>query len=278
VRAIFDVIDTEGPVATPADYVFLKDPDGGVALTSNIGGPHRGQVWSPWVVPSAGRIQVPFISNATGNTYTGVVMAGYEYQRHQTGAQPFWTPLGFPGQYHDAETDLFQNWNRFYDAAIGRYLESEPYSATPDYPVSEARSGTTYSAFTYAGANPLSNTDPTGNEFDTASETCKHHPAQCVKVPGEEPILPPTRPNPIPPILPPTTPEPSPPPACKDDDNVELCAKYYSKCIQSGGGSIPGRHRGESSCETCRGLCQRDGFWPAAFYRYNGERVPCLGN
>ena len=113
VRAIFDVIDTEGPSGSPADYVYLKDADGGVALTSHIGGPHRGQVWTPWVQPSAGRVQVPLVSNATGNTYTGVVMAGCEYQRFQTGAQPFWTPLGFPGQYHDAETNFFQNWNRF---------------------------------------------------------------------------------------------------------------------------------------------------------------------
>jgi hypothetical protein len=71
VRAIFDLVDTEGPVATPGDYVFLKDADGGVSLTGRIGGAHRGQVWTPWVAPSAGRIQVPFTSNGTGNTYTG---------------------------------------------------------------------------------------------------------------------------------------------------------------------------------------------------------------
>jgi hypothetical protein len=41
--------------------------------------------------------------------YTGVAMSGYEYQRFQTGTQPFWAPLGLPGQYHDAETDSFQN-------------------------------------------------------------------------------------------------------------------------------------------------------------------------
>ena len=29
--------------------------------------------------------------------------------RSQSGAQPFWTSLRFPGQYYDAETDLFQN-------------------------------------------------------------------------------------------------------------------------------------------------------------------------
>ena len=34
--------------------------------------------------------------------------------------------MSFQGQYHDAETDLFQNWNRFCDPAIGWYLEPEP--------------------------------------------------------------------------------------------------------------------------------------------------------
>lgn len=152
VRVLFDVVDTEGPSGSPADYVFLADPDGGVALTSNIGRPHRGQVWSPWVQPSAGRVQTRFVSNATGNTYTGVVMAGYEYQRFQTGAQPFWTPLRFPGQYYDSETDLVQNWNRFYDPASGRYLESEPLLMLP-------RRATVYS---YAGSNPITRYDPTG--------------------------------------------------------------------------------------------------------------------
>jgi RHS repeat-associated protein len=170
VRAIFDLVDTEGPVASPADYIFLKDPDGGVALTSNIGGPHRGQVWSPWVVPSAGRIQVPFISNATGNTYTGVVMAGYEYQRFQTGAQSFWMPLGFPGQYHDAETDLFQNWNRFYDAAIGRYLESEPRHRTAEYTSLLLRDARVAPTYAYGLNNPLDEIDPTG--LETTRHSC----------------------------------------------------------------------------------------------------------
>ncbi|WP_338270642.1 hypothetical protein, partial [Corallococcus caeni] len=33
----------------------------------------------------------------------GAVISAYEYRRFQTGASPFWTPLRFPGQYHDAE-------------------------------------------------------------------------------------------------------------------------------------------------------------------------------
>jgi RHS repeat-associated protein len=172
VRVVFDLIDTEGPSATPADYVFLKDPDGGSALTPNIGGPHRGQVWSPWVVPSAGRVQVPFISNATGNTYTGVVMAGYEYQRFQTGAQPFWTPLGFPGQYYDAETDLFQNWNRFYDSGLGRYLEPEPMLYKPNAPQLAALEGYSTPVYAYAGNSPIASYDSDGLYKREGKNTC----------------------------------------------------------------------------------------------------------
>ena len=35
-------------------------------------------------------------------------------------------PLRFPGQYHDQESDLFYNYYRTYDPALGRYTQSDP--------------------------------------------------------------------------------------------------------------------------------------------------------
>jgi RHS repeat-associated protein len=34
--------------------------------------------------------------------------------------------LRFPGQHHDVETGLHQNWHRDYDPRVGRYIESDP--------------------------------------------------------------------------------------------------------------------------------------------------------
>lgn len=65
----------------------------------------------------------------------GVDVEAYDFKFKQQGVWWFWTPLRFPGQYYDEETELHENWNRAYDPQVGRYLQPEPVLA-PLVPVS----------------------------------------------------------------------------------------------------------------------------------------------
>jgi RHS repeat-associated protein len=172
-RALLGLIDTEMNGSQGKDYVQLVDAKTKLA---RMYGREQRMVWSPWVTPVNGEAWVMFVSdsqnccpNADGTLsctadtcaqypnypYVGATVLGYEYKRYQVGATPFWTPVRFPGQYFDAETDLFENWNRYYDPSIGRYLQPDPLITSE--PLS-AR----HPAYGYVENNPIAFTDPTG--------------------------------------------------------------------------------------------------------------------
>ncbi|MCQ4168162.1 RHS repeat-associated core domain-containing protein [Hafnia paralvei] len=60
-------------------------------------------------------------------------------------------PLRFAGQYHDRETGLFYNLNRYYDPAMQRYLTQDPLKLA---------AGLNF--YLYVAGNPVINTDPLG--------------------------------------------------------------------------------------------------------------------
>jgi RHS repeat-associated protein len=59
--------------------------------------------------------------------------------------------LRFAGQYFDAETGFFYNWNRYYDPKLGRYLNPDPVGLDAGL-----------NLYTYVSNNPLRWVDPTG--------------------------------------------------------------------------------------------------------------------
>lgn len=127
----------ENDNGTWVDYVRLNGRLIGRISGGQVHAIHTDQVDRPDTVTNASRNVIWHAKNYPfGNTVT---------QANIT------LNLGFPGQYYDAETWLWNNGYRDYNSASGRYIESDPIGL---------RGGA--NTYAYAGSNPLMYTDPYG--------------------------------------------------------------------------------------------------------------------
>ncbi|HZI12068.1 MAG TPA: RHS repeat-associated core domain-containing protein, partial [Myxococcus sp.] len=177
VRARFSVLQ-----GGPGSEAFLTNstnvrlqpstPGGATSIDGNAGL----RTATPWASTSGtSQVRVHYLeayqpgAEPEGSPW-GASLEGFEYRRFQTGATPVWLPLRLPGQYHDAETDLFENWNRFYDADVGRYLAPEPMYRETDWVREQLAQGLSPSVYTYANGSPLFYTDPDGLQIKNFDE------------------------------------------------------------------------------------------------------------
>ncbi|MFT3714005.1 MAG: RHS repeat-associated core domain-containing protein [Archangium sp.] len=187
-RAHFPLMDTDQSCGGQVrDGVKVYSIDGGT-LYETVGGHARGDVWTQWWsgtnlsgvtglslswATDDGNCYAKQLdgtctnacpqSAGNGPQYKGFVLREFEYQRFETGAAEYFPPLRFPGQYWDAETDLYENWHRFYWAPGGRYLTPEPMMQWPSTITHVARAeGRVVATYAYAHNNPIANVDETG--------------------------------------------------------------------------------------------------------------------
>ena len=172
IRAHFARLDTEDQSdGGHTDYAELQDP----STLSRLAGPFEGTsvaFWTGWVAPDAGTVNVKFKSDTPSCCYgsCGVYTCGkaglsvdrWEYRKYQTAATWFWVPLRLAGQYADEETELHENWNRYYEPWTGRYLSPEPLLGSAEYVVLKAKFGASVSTYAYASNNPVARLDPNG--------------------------------------------------------------------------------------------------------------------
>jgi len=91
------------------------------------------------------------LTNSSGKARATFSYGAYGQQTGSTGTQT--TPLGFAGQYTDAQSGLIYMRARIYDPATGQFLTRDPAESVTGQP------------YTYAHDNPLNAIDPNGLEW-----------------------------------------------------------------------------------------------------------------
>jgi RHS repeat-associated protein len=95
----------------------------------------RAHTWTNWRYSSNSQWTVAWTGPGgppSPNEY-GIDIEAYEVQSKEYGTWWAWPRLRFPGHYFDKETELNENWNRYFDPRTNRYLAPEPLTQLPLY-------------------------------------------------------------------------------------------------------------------------------------------------
>ena len=120
------------------DYVWLGGRLIGRAVNGQLEAIHADQLGRPQMVTNAAQVVVWSAQNLP-------------FTRNVTVSSSAPLNIGFPGQYYDQETGLWNNGFRDYDSTLGRYVESDPLGLNGGI-----------NTYAYVDGNPLTNIDPFG--------------------------------------------------------------------------------------------------------------------